>query len=88
MAKTRPWTTQEEDQLRLLAKKESHSTIAAKLGRSEASIAHRARKLGLAIQPPIVAGRPSLFERIQHFFSGPFTIIKGIGWAISSLLAV
>ena len=46
-----PWTSEEEDQLRGLAKSgESIATVAERLNRSEQAIRHRARRLGIIVR--------------------------------------
>ena len=46
-----PWSSEQEDQLRRLAKNgESIATVAERLNRSEQAIRHRARRLGLTIR--------------------------------------
>jgi hypothetical protein len=46
-----PWTSEQEDQLRRLAKNgESIATVAERLNRSEQAIRHRARRLGITVR--------------------------------------
>jgi len=46
-----PWTSEQEDQLRRLAKNgESIATVAEQLNRSEQAIRHRARRLGITVR--------------------------------------
>ena len=49
--KNLPWTSEQESQLRRLAKNgESIATVAERLNRSEPAIRHRARRLGITVR--------------------------------------
>ncbi|NPU10917.1 hypothetical protein HL666_09100 [Bradyrhizobium sp. 83002] len=81
---SRPWTTEDEKMLRLLASTKLPSEIARKLNRSEAAVLHRSQKLGLKLkQLPQSGGQDSPSKQGASIGKICAAIATALGLALS-----